>query len=213
MKLSKLKRMILSTRRQFFLKIFLLVFMFTLTGCFLFLSSTLIENGKPYYLVDNPTYVFINNDNDHTSKKNRPTCNPYNNQDSVNVRVEIDGEYYPKIIPLNQNRHLNFSCLNSNSHQPIILLWNRFKGMPINEIDDGPLRSPNCPVTNCIVTKNRNMLNQSDYILFHMRANIDRFPLVRFSRQKWVYVIYESQQNCPMCTRLEGYFNLSSTYK
>lgn len=46
-----------------------------------------------------------------------------------------------------------------------------------------------------------------------MRSRIDEFPAIRYSWQRWVYVVYESPQHCPMCHRFRGYFNLSATYK
>lgn len=168
---------------------------------------------KPYYLVDNPTYEFIDNDNELPLM--RPAnCNPFNPKPRSDVKIRIDGFDYPRVVPLHQQHdRYNFTCLNSSRSWPIILAWNLFGGLPLNDIGDGPLQSENCPVTNCIVTKDRRLLNRSSYVLFHMRAPIDQFPPVRFSRQKWVYVIFESQQNCPMCTKLDGFFNLSTTFK
>lgn len=192
----------------------------------------LFSSVKPYYLVDNPTYVFV--DNDHlVPNVIRPTCSPYNipRQENVKVtcqlsggssqgtnrkrvvKVKIDNEWYPERVPLHADRSLNFTCLSSSAYRPLILVWNRFGGIPLDEIPNGPIQLSNCPVTNCVISHDRRQLNESDYVLFHMRSRIDAFPWVRFSRQKWVYVVYESQQNCPMCTRLEGYFNLSATFR
>lgn len=187
----------------------------TLTGILL-VQIGIVPMPKPYYLVDDPKYVFI--DNDHDDKlldqfAARPACSPYNTPLIENVRVIVDNRIYPQVLPLNQNRHFNFTCLNSSAHRPLILVWNRFGGIPIMEIPDGPLHSPNCPVNNCEITKDRNRLNESSYVLFHMRSSIDGFPKYRFSRQKWVYLIYESPQNCAMCTRFDGFFNLSATYR
>ena len=48
-----------------------------------------------------------------------------------------------------------------------------------------------------------------------MRSRIEELPLFRFDLQRWVYVIYESSQHCPLCgsSRFNGLFNLSATYK
>lgn len=189
------------------------LYLLILTLCAIILFEETLFYMRPYYLVDDPKYVFINNDYDYELPlKARPTCNPINSRDE-NVRVLIDHVAYPQVMPLNQNRKYNFTCLNSSNHRPLILLWNLFQGLPINELKDGPIESRYCPVTNCELTKDRRRLNESSYVLFHMRAPIDEFPKVRFSRQKWVYVIYESQQNCPMCTKLDGFFNLTATYR
>lgn len=190
----------------------ILMFLIVTTSFFLY---TFGQHEKPYYLVDSPTYVFINNDQiNNKLTMVVPKCDPYNNPKVDDFRVLIDGKYYPKIVPMHQKKIFNFTCLNSNAYKPIFLLWNRFQGLPLSDIPDGQINNINCPVTNCIITKDRSKLNESDYVLFYMRSRIDEFPRVRFSRQKWVYVIYESQQNCPMCSKLDdGLFNLSSTYR
>jgi alpha-1,3-fucosyltransferase len=46
-----------------------------------------------------------------------------------------------------------------------------------------------------------------------MRSRINGFPPFRFGLQRWIYVVYESAQHCPMCNKLNGFFNLSATYK
>jgi hypothetical protein len=70
-----------------------------------------------------------------------------------------------------------------------------------------------CPVSNCKLTTNRHRLNDSDLVLFHFRSRIDKLPTHRFQLQRWVYINYESPHHCPLCTRLNGYFNLSATYR
>lgn len=208
-----LKCLVYSFRKLFFTRRHLVVLF--LVAFTLIAIVVIQENGyslKPYYLVDNPTYVFIDNDKEPLAGI-RPNCSALKYPLEENVRISIDNEFFPKVIPLNQNRMYNFSCLNSNDYRPVILLWNRFGGLPINGISDGPLDSPSCPVSKCEITKDRNRLNESAYVLFHMRSPIDEFPRMRFSRQKWIYVAYESQQNCAMCTKLDGFFNLSATFR
>ena len=111
------------------------------------------------------------------------------------------------------NNSVNLTRLNSNLNVKKVLLWNKLIGDPLMLIENGLLSSIKCPVNNCEITSDRPQLNQSDYILFHMRRPIREFPQFRFSYQKWVYVVYESQQHCPMCTRLEGLFNVSATFR
>jgi hypothetical protein len=97
-----------------------------------------------------------------------------------------------------------------------ILLWNnKHVGVPLLPVRDGlrtPLIDLRCPVHNCAITNDRSQLNDSDYILFNIRSAIDKFPTHRLSHQKWTYVVYESQQYCPMCVKLDGLFNVSATF-
>lgn len=167
--------------------------------------------SKPYYEIEYPHYTFI-------LEPERPvlnTCNPFNKNNNE-FKVIIDGEQYPQKIPLFYNQSINFSCLNSNPKRKTILLWNKFGGLPNIPIDAKKtgnfLLESYCPVTNCDFTSDQNKLNSSDMILFHMRSRIDKFPAFRFSNQKWVYLIYESQQHCPMCSKLDNLFNLSATF-
>lgn len=208
------QQIVVKLRRATFTSLVLCVVCVLIAGLILLQWTDLIFKLKPYYLVDEPKYVFIDNDhNDSLVQQSRPACSPYNMPMPENVRVVIDNRIYPQVVPLNQNRHYNFTCLNSTRRRPLILVWNSFGGFPMHNIPDGPFKSENCPVNNCEITKDRGRVNDSSYVLFHMRAPIEKFPPIRFSRQKWVYVIYESQQNCAMCTQLEGYFNLSATFR
>jgi alpha-1,3-fucosyltransferase len=119
-------------------------------------------------------------------------------------------------LPLYNNETLNFTCLNSDSNIKTILLWNNFKGDPIFTYGEGvrePFKLNKCPVTNCELSTDRSKLNKSDFVLFHMRSRISDFPPFRFDLQRWIYVVYESAQHCPMCAKLNGVFNLSATYK
>jgi hypothetical protein len=168
----------------------------------------------PYYLVDFPSYAFIAAE--PSRKYPLPSCDPFiNTRDRAQFHVEINGYLYPKSVPFLQNKSINFTCLNSHLNVKKILLWNRLVGVPLMPIENGPLKSRRlkCPVSNCEITNVRAELNESDYILFHMRSPIHGFPELRLSHQKWVYVIYESQQHCPMCSRLDGLFNLSATFR
>jgi len=69
------------------------------------------------------------------------------------------------------------------------------------------------PVTNCLIISDRSQVTTADLVLFHMRSRISEFPPVRFSWQRWVYVVFESPQHCPMCCRFKNVFNMSATYK
>lgn len=131
--------------------------------------------------------------------------------------VNISGVKYPKFVPLYENRSLDFKCLNSSNTKKTILLWTKFKGLPLPLIDYKtgyvkPFESFNCPVTNCELTYDRNKLNQSDLVLFHLRNRIDYFPTRTRPNQRFVHIIFESPINCHLCTKYENVFNLSATY-
>ncbi|CAF1082698.1 unnamed protein product [Brachionus calyciflorus] len=130
--------------------------------------------------------------------------------------VNLDGEKYPKIIPLYHNKTINFRCLNASPNRKTILMWNKFRGLPLKKYSFGvtePFKNMNCPVTNCELTQDRSKLNQSDLVLFHLRNKIDFFPTRAFSNQRFVHVIYESPIHCHLCEKYENVFNLSSSYR
>ncbi|RMZ94533.1 hypothetical protein BpHYR1_039127, partial [Brachionus plicatilis] len=133
---------------------------------------------RPYYQIDYPKYTFILEDD-------RPTlnmCSPFN-ENYTEFKVVIDGEPYPQIVPLFFNQSINFSCLNSNPKRKTILLWNKFIGLPNIPVNSKDLHNlllkSNCPVTNCDLTTDKNRLNSSDMVLFHMRSRIEKFPKFR----------------------------------
>lgn len=190
---------------------FLLLFILALV----FIKYDLPYQFRPYYLVNYPSYVFIENNQSTLAAEQINVCNPF--VENVNqFSVNLDGQTYPKIIPIYQNDSLNLTCLNASRKTKRILLWNKFVGEPLKYLDynsKNAFEFSKCPVTNCELTDDRSLLNQSDYVLFHMRSRITEFPKWRFSNQRWIYVVYESPQYCPMCSKLDGLFNMSSTYR
>ena len=119
------------------------------------------------------------------------TCNPFITNAS-NFQIKLNGQYYPQNLPLYENKTFNFTCLNSSPQIKTILLWNKFRGDPIFEYNEGvrePFLLHNCPVTNCELTTNRSKANQSDFILFHIRSRISDYPPFRFDLQRWVIVL------------------------
>jgi len=113
--------------------------------------------------------------------------------------TKINGEMYPKFIPIYENVSINFECLNSiGSLKPkTILFWNKFNGLPFipdlekiirskNLVTNNVLENFNCPVNTCDVSFDRSKLQQSQMILFHLRNNIDEFPKIRHVNQHWV---------------------------
>ncbi len=69
-----------------------------------------------------------------------------------------------------------------------------------------------CPVNNCELTFDREKLQNSSMVLFHLRNLIDHYPKFRRLDQHWVHVINESPLHCHKCVVEDGLFNLSSTY-
>lgn len=101
------------------------------------------------------------------------------NPNRSQFRVTIDGITYPNIVPLYHNTSIDFACLNSSGKTKTILMWTKFKGSPLVDYGFGlsePFQRMNCPVTNCELTDDRLKLKNADYVLFHLRNNIDFFP-------------------------------------
>ncbi len=112
----------------------------------------------------------------------------------------FDGQKYPKFLPIYENDAINFKCLNSTgSKKPkTILLWTKFKGLPflpnleeiiMNSHTSNVLEDFNCPVSNCKLTFDRNKLNESDMVLFHLRNKLEKHPESRRANQHWVSMI------------------------
>jgi len=79
-----------------------------------------------------------------------------------------------------------------------ILLWTKFKGLPflpnleeiiMNSQKSNVLEDFNCPVSNCKLTFDRNKLNESDMVLFHLRNKLEKHPESRRANQHWVSMI------------------------
>ncbi len=133
--------------------------------------------------------------------------------------VEIDGDLYPKFVPLHLNQTINFTCLNMSKKIKKIFLWNKFFNSDSYEYGLGyrePFLRHNCPVTNCELINNRTRLNESDYVLVHMRDSYDQLPTYpeRNLKQKWIFVLYESpHHSSTFSAKIDDYFNLTSTYR
>ena len=128
--------------------------------------------------------------------------------------IKIDGEVYPKSVPLFYNASIDLQCIKKSQQRKTILMWTKFKGLPLVDLNFGKnvLNELKCPIDNCEITNDRNKLNQSDLVLFHLRNHIDYFPKRELKNQRWVHVIYESPINCHLCDKHENTFNLSATY-
>lgn len=52
-------------------------------------------------------------------------CNPYI-VNATKFSIKIDGQIYPKSIPLSRSESIDYECLNKNKKVKLILLWNTF---------------------------------------------------------------------------------------
>lgn len=79
---------------------FLVLVLFGIISIFVFGKFVIHSNlGKPYYLVENPSYVFIDNDNE-IGNLVRPECNPFNNPRKENVKVRVLTKIKRKFLKL-----------------------------------------------------------------------------------------------------------------
>ena len=135
----------------------------------------------------------------------------------VHFSVFLNDIKYPKLVPLYENKSIDFQCLNSSQNKKTILLWTKFKGQPLPHSDYmtghvKPFESLNCPVTNCELTYDRTKINQSDLVLFHLRNKVDYIPKRAKENQRFVHVVYESQGYCHFCKNYANTFNYTAYY-
>ncbi len=193
-------------------------------------------------------YYFMRNNNDISKKvisanqqnKNelnieeeftKPDCNPIN-ENYTQFRVEIDGYFYPR-DPLNRfrNKSINFDCLNKSKKIKRIMLWNMLGNY--NSYNVGfvkPFIENRCPVTNCMLTDDKSLLDKSDLVIVRMSDDYEKPKSKRPPNQKWVYVLYESPHHLKEIytstlrwkdlmwkwnefEAANGFFNLTSTYR
>jgi len=186
--------------KKFFVILIILI-IFALT-CFYFVDFKQITyNNKITY---SPESIFITSFSPKLifpikpSKELTKKCKVFlpNKQPSV----LIDGERYPKHVPLHHNHSINFSCLNKNRNinNKRILLWTSFQGLPIkNDLEDLIFKQNSkdvfdqlrCPVNNCELTLNRSKVQDSAIVLFHLRNEINGWPTFRHPSQRWVRIL------------------------
>ena len=162
----------------------------------------------------------LNNNNNNADDLDRTT---------TSFSIAIDGRVYPQqqALPLYENKSIDFECLEhlatkSRHHRrrrKNILLWTKFKGEPfpdfealLRQDDDDFFARAKCPISNCHLTSNRTLFNESELVLFHVRNRIDFIPLRSSARQRYVQVVYESPVHCSKCSAYTDTFNLTATY-
>lgn len=92
-----------------------------------------------------------------------------------------------------------------------ILLWTKFFGAS----DYVPKLSNMCPMPKCHITSNRDYLNKSDAIIFHLRdLKLIDMPRWRTPKQVWILLHHESPPHTPdVLKHLNGVFNWTATYR
>jgi hypothetical protein len=144
-------------------------------------------------------------------------CNPILTS-SKQFYVNFNGEYYPKQVPLYLNQSINFDCLNKSENVKKILLWNSFFGDSSYSYSFGsriPFIKNDCPVSSCEITNDKSKLNQSDYVVVHMRDGFDQIPThpTRTLEQRWIFLLYEPPPHSTNYDHFNGIFNLTATYR
>jgi hypothetical protein len=126
----------------------------------------------------------------------------------------IDGEKYPKKVPIMYNTSIDFDCLNQQNNQTkIILSWNGFIDMTFDK--------ETCPVKNCVLTYDRRFKEYADYVIFHgpdfhEPESLPPKDIARPDFQRWIFSVFESPFNTArlnaMIKDYDGVFNLTATY-
>jgi alpha-1,3-fucosyltransferase len=142
-------------------------------------------------------------------------CEPIN-KSYEQFYAKFNGITYPNKLLLFANKSINFDCLNRNTTIKRILAWNGFFGdysyvFGLGKIT--PFKNQNCPVVNCELTADKALINESDYVLVHMKDGMEQAPSYRPSFQRWIFALYESPVHSGDYTAYNGFFNLTSTYR
>lgn len=132
-------------------------------------------------------YSELPNNNKKIIKKN--DCEPILIENKQ-YKVTIDGETYPKITYLHENKSINFDCLKKNENNKIIFVTTRTYIIAMGykpSILENPFKSYNCPISNCQITYDKEKLNKSHLVLFEMwPETIHKFiPKHRYLNQKY----------------------------
>lgn len=148
------------------------------------------------------------------------TCNPFLPNFSQ-YRVEIENEMYPKSVPMEYNKSINFECLNRSQQQkkPLILFWNQFFGQTHFLYESSEkLRERGCPVYNCDTTNDKSRWDEASLVVTHMRDGGEnflekiKFPKHRPSNLRTVFLLYESPMHSEDMTKYKVYFIMTSSF-
>jgi hypothetical protein len=165
-------------------------------------------------------YVFIQlnyRSNSNSIKQKSSTCTIIK-PNIEHFRVTIDGLVYPHRVPLYQNKSLDYKCMKSkNTKQKLILFWTKWFNDPTFEYGVGkyePFKRNGCPIDNCEITTDKNRLNESDFVVVHMRDQIENIPDQHMNHHaRWIFLLYESPVHSPSFSEFNNKFSLSATYR
>jgi hypothetical protein len=93
-----------------------------------------------------------------------------------------------------------------------ILMWNKFMGRNWNI---PTLNKLNCEYSNCIVTENRDDLNESDAVVFHWSDVSSDIPAYHLNFQRWIIANWEPPSHISIDTlnELGDNINWTMTYR
>ena len=160
------------------------------------------------------------------------SCMPFfKKSNQAEYYADIDGQKYPRVIPLFLNKSINFECLNKESNKKkIILMWTKYFGKFLDynfnlnqeppelsrkDKPDTYFLGGYCPVHNCEVTYDKKLLKDADIVITHMaeKLNIEDLPKTRPFHQRWVFMIFESPMHSREFSSFNGFYNLSMTQR
>lgn len=165
------------------------VILILVTIIFLYVFSTRLNLNENIKLIIR-SYKYNHDINNSIVREVSSNCNPIKSGLNDAYIVNIDGENYPKSVPLFSNRSINFECLNQNASGnkiKLIMAWTSYFG---NDLFNNPLASEFCPVRNCEITSDKSRLNESDLVLVHMVEKIEPIPTYRPRKQRWVRISF-----------------------
>lgn len=190
------------------IRFFLLILVSTLLLIILYAVQT--SNSNYSYLTDGKLSI----ENEFVPS-NSTECKPILDNATQYFAI-IDGIQYPRSVQLMRNTSINFDCLNKSKTIKKIFLWNSFHKHESYTLGLGvrtPFINKKCPVTSCELLKDRSRLNESDYVIYHMRSGSDVPPKYRPPNQRWIFFLIESPIHSADFDNFNGFFNHTSTYR
>ena len=141
---------------------------------------------------------FLSEDNEHMSMLSRifesakhqnlsyqNDCDIYSNIEET--RINVEGEIYPKLIQLHNNKSFNYDCISRKiKRDKSILLWNNVFKRRNSRLN----ANFQCPLRNCKITTNKSDLINSDLVIFNLNEEQVDFPN-RILGQLWSFISYE----------------------
>lgn len=129
---------------------------------------------------------------------------------SLNYKADINGQLYPRSLPVAYDQGVDYACLNyMATDTKIILSLNSFFGLTFDKNQ--------CPVQNCEFTRDLRFKKYADLVLLNMELDEgDKGILPEYTRpdyQRWVFSVYESPIHTKDYSKFNGYFNLTATYR